>query len=65
MAVIVRVPLAWCHRRLVDGMSLIGDPGFVRDRIAAYREAGTTILNVQAVGPDKLRDIESIASWLT
>jgi F420-dependent oxidoreductase-like protein len=50
---------------LVDGMSLIGDPGFVRDRIAAYREAGTTILNVQPVGSDKLRDIESIASWLT
>jgi F420-dependent oxidoreductase-like protein len=51
-------------QEIVDGMSLIGDPGFVRDRIAAYREAGTTILNVQAVGPDKLRDIESIASWL-
>ena len=51
-------------QEIVDGMSLIGDRGFVRDRIAAYREAGTTILNVQPVGPDKLRDIESIVSWL-
>lgn len=51
-------------KRLVDGMSLIGDEGFVKDRLAAHREAGTTILNVQPVGPNGLKDIETIASWL-
>jgi F420-dependent oxidoreductase-like protein len=49
---------------LVDGMSLVGDEGFVKERIAAYREAGVTILNVQPIGPNGARDIEKIASWL-
>ena len=50
---------------LIDGISLVGDPGFVRDRIAAYREAGVTVLNVQPVGPEPLRDIETLAGWLS
>jgi F420-dependent oxidoreductase-like protein len=49
---------------LVDGMSLVGDEGFVKDRIAAYREAGVTILNVAPVGPNGLRDLETLATWL-
>jgi F420-dependent oxidoreductase-like protein len=52
-------------KQLVDGMSLIGDAGFVKDRIAAYRESGTTILNVEPVGPNGLKDIETIATWLS
>jgi F420-dependent oxidoreductase-like protein len=50
---------------LVSGMSLIGDVGFVKDRLAAYRESGVTILNVQPVGPNGWHDIETLASWLT
>ena len=49
---------------LVAGMSLIGDAGFVKDRIAAYRESGVTVLNVQPVGPSGLQDIETIANWV-
>ena len=49
---------------LVAGMSLIGDAGFVKDRVAAYRESGVTVLNVQPVGPNGLQDIETIASWV-
>jgi F420-dependent oxidoreductase-like protein len=49
---------------LVAGMSLIGDAGFVKDRIAAYRESGVTVLNVQPVGPNGLQDIETIANWV-
>ncbi len=49
---------------LVAGMSLIGDAGFVKDRIAAYRESGVTVLNVQPVGPNGLKDIETIANWV-
>jgi F420-dependent oxidoreductase-like protein len=51
-------------KALIDGMSLVGDAGFVKDRIAAYQEAGVTVLNVQAVGPNAIRDIETLASWL-
>jgi F420-dependent oxidoreductase-like protein len=49
---------------LVAGLSLIGDAGFVKERIAAYRDAGVTILNVQPIGPNKLQDLETIAGWL-
>ena len=49
---------------LVAGMSLIGDAGFVKDRVAAYRESGVTVLNVQPVGPNGLKDIETIADWV-
>jgi F420-dependent oxidoreductase-like protein len=49
---------------LVAGLSLVGDEGFVRDRIAAYRDSGVTILNVQPVGPNGIADIEKIAAWL-
>ena len=42
---------------LIAGLSLIGDAGFVKDRIAAYRDAGVTVLEraadraEQAAGP--------------
>jgi len=49
---------------LVAGMSLIGTEGFVRDRIAAYRDAGATILNVQPVGPNGLAEVEKVVGWL-
>jgi F420-dependent oxidoreductase-like protein len=49
---------------LVAGMSLIGDEGFVRDRVAAYRDSGVTILNVQPTGPAGLADVERVAGWL-
>jgi F420-dependent oxidoreductase-like protein len=49
---------------LIEGMSLVGDAGFVKDRIAAYRDAGVTVLNVDPIGPNGLRDIETIAGWL-
>ena len=49
---------------LVAGMSLVGDAGYVKDRIAAYRESGVTVLNVQPIGPNGLKDIETIAGWV-
>ena len=38
---------------------------YVKDRLAAYREAGVTVLNVQPVGPNGLADIETLAGWLS
>jgi F420-dependent oxidoreductase-like protein len=49
---------------LVAGLSLVGDAGFVKERIEAYRAAGVTILNVQPSGPNSLADVETIAGWL-
>jgi alkanesulfonate monooxygenase SsuD/methylene tetrahydromethanopterin reductase-like flavin-dependent oxidoreductase (luciferase family) len=36
---------------LVDGMTIAGDPDHVRERLAAYRDAGTTTLIVTLVSP--------------
>jgi F420-dependent oxidoreductase-like protein len=50
---------------LVEGMSLIGPEGFVRDRITAFRAAGVTILNVQPAGPAGVADVATVAGWLS
>jgi F420-dependent oxidoreductase-like protein len=48
---------------VVDATSLVGDVGWVRDRIAAYRDSGVTILNVEPVGPDPLDDVARVVEW--
>ncbi|MGA2521665.1 MAG: LLM class F420-dependent oxidoreductase [Acidimicrobiales bacterium] len=48
---------------LLELTSLIGPPGYVRERIDAYRAAGVTVLNVTAVGPDPLATIEQLKGW--
>ena len=35
-------------------MNLVGDEGYVTDRLAAFRDSGVTVLNVQPVGPNGL-----------
>ena len=59
-AAAARVP-----QELVDAMSLVGDVGFVKDRVTAYRDAGVTILNVEPIGPNGLRDVATLAEWLS
>jgi F420-dependent oxidoreductase-like protein len=43
--------------------ALVGDEGYVRDRIAAYKDAGVTRLSVNPVGDDSLKLIEKIKAW--
>jgi F420-dependent oxidoreductase-like protein len=48
---------------LAEKTSLIGPLGYVRERLAAYREAGVTTLNVTALGAthaQRVKDIETI-----
>ncbi len=50
---------------LVERTSLIGPEGHVRDRVAAYHEAGVTTLNVTPLAPTheaRVRLIEQIRS---
>jgi hypothetical protein len=39
---------------------LVGPRGWVKERLAAYREAGVTMLQVNPVGPDPVRQIEAL-----
>ena len=50
---------------LLEKSSLIGPPGYIKERIAAYREAGVTVLNVTPVGPDPQRTIEQLKEWIS
>lgn len=44
--------------------SLIGDEGYVKDRLAAYAEAGVTYLNVAPVGPDPMGTIRKLREMI-
>jgi len=43
--------------------SLVGDEGFVRERVEAYRRAGVTRLSIRPVGDDPLALVEKVRSW--
>jgi F420-dependent oxidoreductase-like protein len=49
----------------VDRATLIGPPGFVRERIEAQRAAGVTHLHVQPVGADVPRLLARVKDWIT
>lgn len=44
----------------LEQTSLIGDAAYVKERLAAYEEAGVTYLNVNPVGPDPLGTIRQL-----
>ena len=47
-------------REMLVGTNLVGPAGFVKERIAAYREAGVTHLQVMPIGPDPVAIIEQL-----
>jgi alkanesulfonate monooxygenase SsuD/methylene tetrahydromethanopterin reductase-like flavin-dependent oxidoreductase (luciferase family) len=49
---------------LVKGTTIIGPAGLVRDKLAAYREAGVTVLNIRPAGPDRLDTIATVRELL-
>lgn len=44
----------------LEASSLIGDESYIKDRLAAYEEAGVTYLNVSPVGPDPMGSIRKL-----
>jgi F420-dependent oxidoreductase-like protein len=50
---------------LLEGLSLIGPEGYVRDRIAAFQAAGVTLLDVTPIGPDPLGDVARVKEWIS
>jgi len=47
---------------LLEATNLVGPEGYVKERIAAFREAGVTVLNVTPVGnPTEL--VEKVKAW--
>jgi hypothetical protein len=50
---------------LLEKTSLVGPEGYVKERIAAFREAGVTVLNVIPVDADPARLISKLKEWLS
>jgi F420-dependent oxidoreductase-like protein len=50
---------------LLESLSLIGPEGYVKDRIAAFKAAGVTLLDVQPIGPDPIADVARVKDWLS
>ncbi|MDQ6616440.1 MAG: LLM class F420-dependent oxidoreductase [Actinomycetota bacterium] len=49
---------------LLEKTSLVGSEGYVKDRIAAFKEAGVTVLNVIPADPEPARLIERLREWI-
>jgi F420-dependent oxidoreductase-like protein len=49
---------------LLEGLTLIGPAGYVRDRVMAFRDAGVTYLNVEPVGENPIATIEAVRGIL-
>ena len=49
----------------LDATALVGDEGFVRERVEAYRAAGVTHLQIAPTGPNPMADIEKVKSWVS
>jgi len=45
--------------------AMVGDQGWVRDRVMAYKDAGVTMLTLQPAGPDPLALIEKVKGWIS
>ena len=48
----------------IDRATLIGPPGYVRERIAALRAAGITHLHVNPVGSDVPGLLARVKEWI-
>jgi F420-dependent oxidoreductase-like protein len=46
--------------QLIEATTLIGPTGYVRERLAAYREAGVTVLDIAPFGPQPERVVEQL-----
>jgi len=49
---------------LLEAMTLCGSEGYVRERLAAFKESGVTTLNVTPIGPDPVKLIEQVKGWI-
>jgi F420-dependent oxidoreductase-like protein len=49
---------------LLEKLSLVGPESFVKERIAAFKASGVTVLDVQPIGPDPLGDVARVRAWI-
>ncbi len=57
--------MALVPQEYLDATALVGDEGYVRERVEAFRAAGVTQLQISPTGPNQLADIEKVKTWLS
>ncbi len=57
--------MAAVPQEFLDSTALVGDEGWVRERVEAYRSSGVTHLSVQPVGANGLELIEKVKGWIS
>jgi F420-dependent oxidoreductase-like protein len=50
-------------KEFLELTNLVGPEGYVKERVAAFKESGVTILNVQPVAPDPVGLVEKLKGW--
>jgi F420-dependent oxidoreductase-like protein len=50
---------------MLESTNLVGPKNYVKERLAAYKEAGVTILSVTPVGPDAVKTIETLKEMVS
>ena len=48
----------------LERTSLIGPEGYVKERLSALAEAGVTVLSVTPMGPDPVKLVEQVRTWV-
>jgi F420-dependent oxidoreductase-like protein len=47
----------------LERINLVGPAGYVRERLAAFRESGVTMLTIAPVGDDPVKIVEQLKDW--
>jgi Luciferase-like monooxygenase len=50
-------------REFLELSNLVGPEGYIKDRLAAYKESGVTVLNAIPIDPDPTSLIEKLKAW--
>ena len=50
---------------MLEQTNLVGPASYVKERIAAYRESGVTILNVSFATPDATKQLSQVKEWIS
>lgn len=50
---------------MLEQTNLIGPESYVKERIAAYRESGVTVLNVSFATPDAVQTLSKLKEWVS
>jgi F420-dependent oxidoreductase-like protein len=50
-------------QELLELTSLIGPEGYIKERLAAYKESGVTLLNIAPLGRDQVDIVAKIRDW--